>query len=120
MLRRVSGVKNYYAEKSDHIGKPIERRIEIAAEERHVSGFSGNVAVEHIKQISDNQNNSRPEKLAETEQNAAADIYRYADRRQNVRVNAAVGKPFHHSVNDSLRSAPDACSKHLSFYLPVT
>jgi hypothetical protein len=119
VLRRISGIKNHYAEKRDHIGEPVERRIEITAEKRDVTRFSGDVAVEHIKKIGDDQNDSRPEKFTGAEQNAAADIYRDTDSSQNVRMNAAVGKPFHHPVNNPLRSASDARSKHLSRYLPA-
>ena len=58
-----------------------------------LSGQPCDVAVEHVENVRDDQHDAGPEEFAEPEQHAAADVDRYADRRQDVRRDAGDASP---------------------------
>src|SRR6187431_1862517 len=100
MLRRVSGVKDHYAEERHHVGQPVERRIEKASELRHISCHSSDIAVEHVENVRYDQYDTGPKEFAEPEQNAAPDIYRNADCCQDVRMDTNRSQAANHRVDD--------------------
>src|SRR5215207_10180988 len=110
MLRRVSGVEHHNAEKDDHVRKAIERRIEKAAELRYVACQTGDVSVQHVEEIRYDQNDPREEKFSDTKKHAAADVDRYTDRREDVRMNPCRGECSDHRVDDPHCSPAYACS----------
>jgi hypothetical protein len=112
MLRRVPCVKDHDAQKRDHIRESVESRIKKAAEFGNVTRLSGNIAVKHVEQVRDYQNDTCPKEFPKTEQDTAADVYRYADRSQDVRMHAGGRQNPHHRVDDAHCSPSYLGTKH--------
>ena len=63
------------------------------------------------------QDDARPEKTSEAEEQTGEHVDGDADHRQQVRVDVTIGQPAHHRADDSLRPAPDARPEQLSYSL---
>ena len=62
--------------------------------------YVGAGTVEHVEDVCDDQDDAGPEELADTEQDAAADVDGHTDRREQVRVHARGREPANHRVDD--------------------
>src|SRR6185503_8482063 len=122
MKLRVAGVKDHQTHKNHHIGQPVQRRIEKTAESRHAARETSHLAVQHVKQISDNEGDSGREKAAHPKKKTATDVQSDTDDGQNIWVDVTVGQPAYHRVNNSLSCPSDTGTKHVlgSFLLVYT
>jgi hypothetical protein len=107
------GVKNHQSDKNYHVGKPVKRRVEEAAKPRHAARKSRDLAIKHVKEVSNNENDTGTKEPAEAKEQTATYVQGHANDSEYVWVDMAMGKPTHHRIDDSLRAAPDAGSKHL-------
>src|SRR5438132_8152461 len=108
----VAGIEDHQAYEHHHVRQAIERRIKKAAIARHSSRKSRDLAVEHVEQVRDDQDDAGPEKISKAKQQTRSDVYGYADERENVRIKMTSRQPTNHGIDDSLTSPTDACAKH--------
>src|SRR5207244_12133053 len=66
----------------------------------------------HVEQVGDDQDDPGPKKSSKAKQQPRADVYGYADERENVRIKMTSREPANHGIDDSLTSPTDACAKH--------
>src|SRR5439155_8287207 len=88
------------------------------AEARDAARQARYLAIEHIEQIRDNQNDASPKELAHAKQQAGADIDSDSYHRQDVRIDVTVRQPAHHLINYSLAGPANAGSKHSLPHFP--
>src|SRR2546423_8880985 len=107
-----ASIKNHQPDKADHVGETVKRRIQKASEPCHATRKTRDLTIKHIEEIRNYQYDASPEEIAQAKEQAAADVNRHAYDREDVRVHVPVGQPAHHSIDDTLRAAPYARSKH--------
>src|SRR6185503_12693500 len=113
MKLRIAGVKDHQTHKDHHIGQPVQRRIEKTPESRYAARETSRLAVEHVKQIGDDQGDSGREKAAHPKKKTATDVQCNADDGQNIGVDVTVGQPAYYRVNNSLRRPSDTGTEHV-------
>ncbi|MDT4968096.1 MAG: hypothetical protein QOJ64_2833 [Acidobacteriota bacterium] len=107
MVWRIAGVKDHQSDENNHVGETIQRGVKKPAETSYATGEPRHLPIEHVKKIGDYQDDSGPEEIAESEEQPAADVYRYADDGEKVRIDPTLGQSTHYRTNNSLRAASD-------------
>src|SRR5256714_14511597 len=109
----VARVEDHETDEGGHVGDAVESGVEEAAEARDLVGESRDLAVEHVEEVRDDEDDARPEEVAEAEHEAAQDVYQNARHGQKVRVDPAPREPLHHRADDPPRAASDARPEQL-------
>src|SRR5437763_1035881 len=113
MKFRVARVEEHEADEGGHVRDAVERGVEEAAEARYLIREARDLAVEHIEEVGDDEDESGPEEVAEGEHETAQDVYRNARHGQKVRVDPAPRESLHHRADDPARAASDARPEQL-------
>src|SRR5437763_3676200 len=109
----VARVEDHETDEGGHVGDSVERGVEEAAEARDLIGEARDLTVEHVEEVCDDEDDARPEEVAEGKHEAAQDVYQNARHGQQVRVDPAPRKPLHHRADDPPRAASDARTEQL-------
>src|SRR6187549_1526581 len=115
MLWRVTGIEHHDAEEDDHVGQAVERGVEKTSKLCDVTGLPGDVAIQHVEEIGDDQHDPCPEKFSDAKEHAASDVDRDADRGEDIRMDTGSCKSADHRIDDPHCTASDTCSYHWSF-----
>src|SRR4051794_40116568 len=103
----VAGIEDHQAHKNHHVREPVKRRIEKASKTSDPARETGHLPIQHVKKIGNDEGDAGQKEPPHAKKKTASDVQGDADDGQNVGIDMSQGEPAHHSINDSLGSAPD-------------
>ena len=65
---RITCVKDHQSDEGDHIRETVKRGVEKPTEARDTTCEASHFAIEHVEQIGDNEDDTRPEEVPKAEQ----------------------------------------------------